>query len=691
MRKPISTIPFILLLFIFICPLHTKAYDCKHYFQLKLPAAPKPPADAEKVKQGILKKLSSALQFRKAAREKEKQRILQTVNDLSLNDSIKVSSANLKLLIEDLSEKQDKHYDSLLIKIDSLRSKIALLKPGDTTPSPGPKEEAALPVPDNNSITDSDIDDLVNKILPLVSGKAAEEKDDEEKRKALSIIKKVSDGETISSSKREGRNIKEFKLVLHQEAVIFGFYNARLPYDYRATPFKLFNWWVYDALLLNGKTGNFKSLNGWDTAAVVDTARKEGCKIAFTLLMDNKRSTSPFLRNVKAQQQLADNIIYLAGQKRTDGMNICFRNLESADKTYFTYFISFLSKAVKTAYPHFMLGVTIPGVGPQQAYDIIDLDKTTDLFFIEDAASLSFYLNQKIAASKFVLNIPVSDTTIDHTASISRQYGLVKNNKLGGTGICYVSNTPYYNSLWNELLYKLVTIDSVQVKDSIIITATPLTFFQKWKRKLALYQYIVNNPCKECFEEYQDDTLRPFLQHVYELRIDSTVKALNKKTIKSVMDLPMRKKLLLTEFDYISNELTRLLFYVTFFFALVSIVAGAIYIYYLKNAGDGWAYKKVVARLLVASLILFTLSLFSYVLYNDSVPFFGVSQKAKEDHEYLRTDTTGMVFKAKACIPDPECVNIPLPTLLGIIILGGGIGILLTYLALPLLKQEDVP
>jgi hypothetical protein len=696
MRKTHTLTLCFALLFFFIYPLKTKAYHFNSFsfYQKDTGAVAKKAAELAKAKQGFFKKLAGALQFRTNARNKEKERVLNIINGLSIGDSINISADHLKMMIIALSDKQDRHYDSLLAVIDSIKTHLpasnTATKPAEPANS-GNKNEP--PPVDSSIITDQDIDDLVNKILPLVTGKAISDKQEQEKRQAASNIRKVIDADNpILLRKREGLSIKDIRVTLHKITDLYGFYNALAPFDYSTIKFKLFNWWIYDAILLNGKTGNFKELNGWDSATITDAARQAGCKLAFTLLMDNDKSTTSFLKNTPAQQQLANNIISLVYRKKTDGVNICFRKLTLADKPYFSAFISFLSKALKTAYPGFTIGITIPATSPLQAYDMNALNQSADIFFTEETTTLSYYLDQKVPASKFVFTIPVSATSIDDAATLDLKFNMVKDDSLGGAGICYTGNNINYSTVWETLLYKLVKIDSLVVKDSVI-TRNKLTFFERISRRLALYNYIICNPCEECFENFDKDSdINKLMLYVHDLRIDSLTKVHNQKIVKDNKDTHNIHNQLLTEFEYVSHELTTILGYLTLFLLLAGIVIAIIYVYYLKNKGNQWPYKKPVAGILIAIVALLTLSFFSYVFVNDTIPFFGVSTEASKEHEEIST-VSGVYYKRKtSCIPDGHCVNIPLYTLLGIISLGAGVGTLLArYLILPLLKKDDLP
>lgn len=674
--------------------LQTKAYIFNSYRYPGDTAVAKT-TDTTKAKQGLFKKLISVLHFKANAQQREKKRVLSIINSLSIGDSIRISADSLRGMIISLSDKQDKYYDSLLILIDSIAKKptvINYITPAPKPPpTPSPSEEIVV---DSTETADSDLKDALNALLPVITGKTeADKKEEKEKRQSLSILHKLVNKDSVVVRRQEGRSVKEFAFTMKKEAQFYAFYNTLTPFDYSVFPFHVFDWWVYDALLLNGTTGSFKDLTVWDSSAtLINTARKAGCRIAFTVLQDIDKSTSLFLKSTAAQQKLSDYILSLLSQQKISGINIYFRKLTAADKDHFTTFVSFISRALKSTDSTFSIGITLPATTSLDIYNITALNSYCDRFFISDSTALSYYLNQKIPASKFIFTVPVSSDRMNPVEIISGQFEMVKDSKLGGAGICYSGNHLNYSMAWDAMLFKLTQLDSVIIKDSAL---APLTFWQLLYRRFALYNYILNNPCEECFQDLQSDSAASnrMVQYVQDLGIDSIVRAHNQQAAKTTKDPVLLKKLLITEVEYIISELTHVMLFVALLFFVITAVTAIIYIYNLKNIGDEWKKKKLVARLLILFTTLFTLSLFSYVFANDNIPFFNESAEIKIHNQSVERDPAGNYYKHNYyCYPDNGCANMSLYTLLGIILLGTGVGILITrFLILPLLQRNDTP
>jgi hypothetical protein len=227
--------------------------------------------------------------------------------------------------------------------------------------------------------------------------------------------------------------------------------------------------------------------------------------------------------------------------------------------------------------------------------------------------------------------------------------------------------------LRDELTYKFAVADTVYLRDSIIRRMPDLSFLQKATRYLALYGYILQNPCVSCFENdaTSADDEQVIVTYMRELKIDSLIKA--RKRMKAADAVSLKDK-----FDFVNKQLTTYLKFTALFFLLVSAGFICFYIAGLRYNGDNWHLKKIVAFILILSSTLFVFAAFAWCFTSDRIPLFGVSRNS--------------VPGGGECTTDPYCINIPFSTLLLIIIAGVFIGFLLfRYFISPLLKEQDIP
>ncbi|SJZ92492.1 glycoside hydrolase family 18 protein [Sediminibacterium ginsengisoli] len=737
-----------------------------------------------KVDGNLFKKIADMFRFRKNARESEKKRVLEIFESLGVNDSIAASSENIKLLIDELSVRENQHYDTLIAIITEIRN-AGKHVPAD---KPNAAQDTVPPEPSESKVvTDKDIEDLTNKLLPLISEKVNEDKSDSKKREALKALRKLRFGanEVQYLTDTAKGIIKPYRLTIKNKAEVYGIYNYNSTNDddYK---FGYLNSIIYNALFINGKTGDIKNLNGWDQSQVITDAQKAGCNVIFTAAISQPASVASFLGNQASQKKFVDNAIYLLKLRRAKGVNISFTDIPSQERDRFSVFIKFLSEVLKVQDSTYKVLITIPAYDRWKVYDLAYLSNYADHFIVDftklDPASkgpiaplrgkadytietsISRYLNEDVAPEKLVVSLPYSGAKwqigqngdarfiqyntyseirnrynwpvyydemsgnavmdslnsrqvpvrsiwYDDEVSLGGKYDYILENGLGGVSVNALGYDKGFGELWDMLAYKFAVIDTVFQKDSLLIKHVPadLGFIDRLKRKMALYWYILKNPCEICFEDIKDPAYRDVVyQYLADLRVDSLINDANKKR-------PLDKRFI-SRFEYINHELTSFLGLLTLVFLLLGLICGGIYIYQIKVNSVEWKWKKYGEITLIVVAVFFILFFFAYLFTNDSIPLFGAtpakSPAAVIIGETSATDTIAGVSAATpladesadtliadidtstACVTDPSttCINMPLPTLMAIILAGMIAGLLLTrYLIMPLLKRNDIP
>ncbi|MEX6686835.1 glycoside hydrolase family 18 protein [Danxiaibacter flavus] len=736
---------------------------------------------AEKEVKGFFQNIGAAFQFRKNSRAKEQQRVIGIVNGMGITDSIAAVNNNLKVLVSQLSTTEKHHFDTLLSLIlrsaDSL-NKIAGKKnqPGPTgTPVPSIKPDTTSPA----ELIAANIEALTDKLTLMLAAKNNNLTEDTQKAKQLLALRKIAAGNDTITTTTDGKLFKRSKLSIYKRADVYGFYNSFYNFTPQTLPFNLLNGVIYDALILEGSTGNIRTADVKQTYQVTQYTKEAGCELYYTIFGD--RSTSVFLRSPQKVQGVIESILHMLKTNNINGLNINFRYLQYSDQYLFTDFLSMLSKSVKLFRPAFKLFVTVPPTDPTNIYNVKALDSIADKFVVDFAVnyattqaplaaldgkentnlttSISFYLNQKIPSSKLIINIPYkgvqwamfnntnkdsliqyvsySDVrtkygwpvtyddatnsaymdTLYEKANITRRiwfddeytlpkkYDYILASGVSGIGIDYLGYDKKYGELTDLLAYKVLAIDTTALPDSTW-GPRPLTYTEKIIRKLFLYRYILSNPCEVCFENAANDAQKWDSIPVYlrDLKIDSIVDAQNSMIALNNLSLPEGKKVpLLTSFSYINNELNRLLLVLTIVFLVLSIGAAVFYVYKIRTETESWRYKKVMGVALTALVLLFSFSVITCIFTNDYIPYFGVSAaQTQKIAVYAKADSTALaslsspltqtVSAGKNCQPDEDCINIPLQTLILVLVFGSLVGLVCArYFIAPLLKREDVP
>ena len=274
-----------------------------------------------------------------------------------------------------------------------------------------------------------------------------------------------------------------------------------------------------------------------------------------------------------------------------------------------------------------------------------------------DDVTQSAYIDTIYPKSKAVVRIWFDDEN-----TLSSKYDFILQNGLGGVGFSYFGYDGTYGELRDVLLYKFIEIDSA---GNALAAEPSLSFFDKAKYKFLLYHYILHNPCATCFDSAfginpENDSLH---QYIGRLGIDSAVSSYNEniKGLNNQKDIS-HQALLLTSFTYLSKELNNLFLVISSSFLFLLLLSTFFYVYYSTRKGDRWRYKKTLGWVVVALSICFFWSLFDYLFTNSWIPFFGVSKSSVQT-----LDANGKVD----CLPSPNCINIPVNTLLEIILLAG--------------------
>lgn len=308
--------------------------------------------------------------------------------------------------------------------------------------------------------------------------------------------------------------------------------------------------------------------------------------------------------------------------------------------------------------------------------------------------------------------LPVIRILYDDEITLGKKFIYASDN-LGGIALNALGNDEGYSNLWDELNYRMADTFHFYLPDSIG-TRPPkvnLTWREKFTRYFTLFSYIVNNPCKTCFENTNDLTkYNRFQQYITDLRIDSILLAENKRLISQKEDI------FRSHFEYVNYQLTNLLRTTTWVICLILLLLIIFRVLKSMYQGSEWKYKKVIGYLTILFSLLFVVSFFSFLFTSDVLPFFGSRTSnnkgiSKDLAKAMKTDAEQLVNNDKTtistkhyvnmieednsyCEPDPssDCINMPLHTLLLIVFICLAIGYAVTrFLVITVIKQKDIP
>ena len=238
--------------------------------------------------------------------------------------------------------------------------------------------------------------------------------------------------------------------------------------------FNNYNWdmlsdFCYFDYSVSPTTGN--NTNGsfaWSTSDAVDSALSKGVRVHFCATLFASHST--FWASSTAQQTFITNAINLLNSRPgSDGINIDFEGMGSADKTPFSTFMTNLCNQVHAANPNYKVSIALYAVDWSGTFDMVTLNSIVDDFIIMGydyyysgsaqagpeaplynfqtgynqtlSKSITYYLKQGATKSKLLLGLPwygrewetvssnaPSNTVTGGWAGSSRLYSYVRSN-----------------------------------------------------------------------------------------------------------------------------------------------------------------------------------------------------------------------------------------------------------------------
>ena len=470
------------------------------------------------------------------------------------------------------------------------------------------------------------------------------------------------------------------KYILRKQIEVFGFHPYWNKDNYLEYNFHLISTLVYYGYELD-ENGTPKTINGWDTASVIDVAEQAGCKVQLCVFCTNKERLSKFLRDKDAQENLFNESNSLLKIRNANGINILFNGLEAGNRQVLCDFIKSFVRKLKQVNKTYELSLTIPVIDEEQNYDLKQLDKYVSRFIIyfKDKheygpiipmegsnfsldATVSRWLNSGVETSKFIVNIPYLGVLWDYR---SKQF------------VKYVAYNKVYDYKGDSVVY-----DQANARLDVM-TDQQDTVFQLWyddaKTLSSKYDYVIENQLAGVgIWTLGNDNGRPELWNAMMSKVYyvDTLYAYNSHS-NSSKDL----------WEYIKNEVSiygklfndpcsykiyqqemisdDIIGFVTFFFVSLLVAVGVYSVLKNKELGDDWEQKNMFLRVLITLVILTVTSLLLFCFLNPKVTFIGTN------NEDCKTSFGSILI------------------ILGI---GFFIGLLsMRFLVYPLMKRKEIP
>lgn len=630
-----------------------------------------PPVDKEK----FLKKFIGAFKIRKNRIARDNKLIETIVNRLSLKDTAFFRRlAASKTFGDSLHGKDTTFYSDLRSRITALSEqieKINVLKTNMQEPQ-----------------AEIEIDDLVNKIFPILKQQMADEEMVAGKEKQFDRLKQIrhllADGDKTDTLKLNDSTYKVYTLTLKQRAQLFGYHRVWTKDCSANYKFKLISTLAFYAYEVDGKTGDAKNMHGWDTSRAITAAQKNGCHVVLVVACKGAENVAAFLKNKKSQQKMITSVMAALKKRNANGVNVMFENMTEDTRNRFVYFADLLSRSLLAEDPLYELSITLPANDKRSAYDVDALNPLVKNFVIDFTKkegmgpiaplsgsdnsikeSLDRYLNQNIAAGKIIACLPYHGLLGDEASEAEPKYLSYAKIKTD-----FPDTEPAYDkqsatASIDDIIGDNGNLEKLWYDDDVTLNEKYDYILQNDIKGLGVWSLGYDNGHEELWNVMMDklyavDTVHVKLVHLNPPRLTlwDRIKyeaGFYKLMLTKPCDVDLDK--------YKGDELIS---YVMWFCIILFALSAIFYIYKLKYEGDSWKWKKAVLRLLIVLAVLVFISVFLYFFLRKDFSIIGITKA--------------------------DCKPVSFVTLITVITIGFAFGlVVMKFLVMPLVNKNERP
>ena len=185
---------------------------------------------------------------------------------------------------------------------------------------------------------------------------------------------------------------------------------------------------IYNGLFVDGKTGNFKNLNGWDNSPTLSSLSQSGISPIVNVIFSNKEDFSSILLNKTNQSLFFQNTLYVMNLHNTNGVCLQIDQPDPLLKNEITEFIQAFSEKIKAANKDYQIYLIIPNAKINAPFDLAKFDEFIDFYILNFynssetiipgpiasirgkelssiESTLSYYTNMNVLPGKFILGL----------------------------------------------------------------------------------------------------------------------------------------------------------------------------------------------------------------------------------------------------------------------------------------------
>lgn len=679
---------FFFLLFLFV--VSASGFTPETRYAQKYPVTER--ADTVK-KANLLKRLSDALKFRKNAITREQKRVQAIIERMIAKDSSIATVQDLDRLRLEMSDGNKALMDTLLQLIREIKiPEAAVITPGGDQPSSGPGGPKPFKVTKELDPNDQYINDLVDRLMPVLEDSKASDEQAKERRKKLTLMRGIYANKNTFTNTINDTTAVRYRVKLAHRAEVIGHYLYGEPYKANSYNLSTLSTLAYSSYELDGFTGMAKNFSHWGDASIVEEARQSGNKIWLTVTSRNSAEIARFLVTPSARKNMISNTLDMIERRNADGINISLSGLNKKLRLPFANFIKELSKASRAGMKQYEIGVTLPAFDDADAYDLLRLDTLVDKFLIDFSrkptkypgpiapltddsgysieSSVSRYLNSGVPPYKFILGLSYRGARFTlNDAGVEKEAGYLPYNRI-------ISEYPYAPFTFNEA-GAYATIETRDADGNL----TGHIYYDNALSLEKKYDFVLENGlggvsisylgADEGYGELWDALVFKFTKidtvskEVIRLRggagdREEGLWGYVKRNVVAYYHALQHP----CDIAYDSPE-TLLLTILNVLLGLISVVTAVVLVYQIRSKGEKWRWKKTLIRVLIVSVNLFIITMFMWLYIDNGIPWFGAGE---------------------------NCVDMPFTVLLLIIIVGILLGTLvMRFLIFPVLQHDERP
>ncbi len=289
---------------------------------------------------------------------------------------------------------------------------------------------------------------------------------------------------------------------------VFGWHPYWMGNSWKNYPFELLSTVSFFSYKVDPNTGSYTNpdeLKIWRNTSMIDSAKVKNTRVLLTVSCHGAKNNDLFLSDRNKWEVLSDSVSQLIKLRKAHGVDLNFENLPYFKRNEFNSFVKNLRQSLEKKLDSVYISVTLPALNSRQIYDVLEIQKHSDLLVIMGydynnsieyqtqgavaplvssegnkislKSTLDFYINKGIDRSKTVLALPyygsmwegnlndngIVESRIERKVTYSEVMNLMKNEQVFNENSMpifdEISMTNYLNFIYEDGSTKEIWFD----------------------------------------------------------------------------------------------------------------------------------------------------------------------------------------------------------------------------------------